>query len=104
MGEYMDNLPSKLPEEVIKWLRIYGYTLNINEERYKKFKSSLKKLYPYEYYRYVDLDIKKEAEEYAENYHCVYENRKQYYKTLNKRFKKERDRLARKIAKFKCYS
>ena len=49
----------------------------------------------------MDLDTKKEAEEYAENYHCVYENRKQYYQTLNKRFKKERDRLAMKLSMLK---
>ena len=53
---------------------------------------------------YQAFTDKQEAEEYAENYHCVYENRKQYYQTWSKRFKKERDRLARKIAKFKCYS
>lgn len=97
----MDNLPNEIPKETVKWLKLYGYTLNVDDERYKKIKSNLKKYYPYEYYRYVDLDIKKEAEEYAENYHCVYENRKQYYQTWNKRFKKERDRLARKIATLK---
>ena len=97
----LSNLPKDLPKETIKWLKTYGYTLNIDDEIYKKVKSNLKKFYPYEYYCYVDLDIKKEAEDYAENYHCAYENRKQYYKTWSKRFKKERRRLAMKIARFK---
>ena len=87
---YKSFRPSPLPPE-----------LNIDDEIYKETKSNLKKYYPYEYYRYVDLDIKKEAEDYAENYHCAYENMKQYYKTWSKRFKKERNRLARKITRLK---
>lgn len=99
--ERPDYLPKNLDKETKEWLKTYGYTLNSNDERYKKIKRNLKKYYTYEYYRYVDLDIKREAEEYAENYHCVYENRKHYYQTWSKRFKKERDRLARKVATLK---
>ena len=93
----LNNLPEELPKDTLNWLRTYGYTLNIDDEIYKKVKSNLKKFYPYEYYCYVDLDIKKEAEDYAENYHCVYENRKEGYKTWDKRFKEEKKRLIKKI-------
>lgn len=93
----MNNLPDKLPRETIKWLRVYGYTLNSGDEFYKKIKKNLNEKYPYEYYFYVDNDIKEAAEEYAENYHYVYSNRKEYYKIWEKRFKEEKKRLIKKI-------
>lgn len=58
----MSRYPNELDKETIKWLRTYGYTLNFDDERYQKIKSKIKELYPYNYYMWIDLDIKKEAE------------------------------------------
>lgn len=93
----LSNLPKDLPKETIKWLKTYGFTLNNGDERFEKIKSKLKEMYPYEYYFYIDAGIKEAAKEYAENYHCVYENRKEGYKTWDKRFKEEKKRLIKKI-------
>lgn len=88
----------KLDKETVKWLNVYGYTLNTeNDERYTKIKNKLKELYPYDYYFYIDLDIKRLSEEYAENYHCVYENKKQYYQTIRKRVREYKNKLIKEL-------
>lgn len=81
----MNKYPNELDKETTKWLRIYGYTLNSDNERYQKIKSKIKELYPYNYYFYIDLDIKREAEEYAMSYQAVYENQKEYWRVIKKR-------------------
>lgn len=54
---------SNLDKETIKWLRIYGYCLNTENERYAKIRKHLKEFYPFEYYFYVDKTIKEKAEQ-----------------------------------------
>lgn len=58
----MSKYPKELHKDSIKWLRTYGYTLNSEHEDYKKLKMILKEHYPFHYYMWVDLDIKREAE------------------------------------------
>ncbi|WP_170075080.1 hypothetical protein [Paraclostridium dentum] len=55
------NLPKELSKEHLKWLRLYGYCLNVDDENYNKLRDTLKKWYAYEYYFYVDRDLLKEA-------------------------------------------
>lgn len=65
----MDNaecLPKELDKETLKWLRTYGYTLNSSDKHYGKIKKYIKLNYPYEYYFYVDSDIKTRAEKEIE--------------------------------------
>ena len=62
-----DYLPLDLNKESLSWFRVYGYTLNAEDEVFKKVKSNLKKWYPYEYYFFVDLEIKKIAEHDIQN-------------------------------------
>lgn len=89
----LNNLPEELPKDTLNWLRTYGYTLNSDDERYQKIKSKLKELYPYEYYFYIDEDIRNEAEKIFE-----YEERtKEFYKTWKKRFSHEKKRLIKEL-------
>lgn len=89
-----DYLPKELDKETIKWLRDFGFTLNINDERYKRIKNNLKKWYEYEYYFYVDEDIKKEAEKiFIEEDQTT----REFYKTYGRRFRAEKRRLIKKL-------
>lgn len=81
----MSKYPNELDKETIKWLRTYGYTLNCDDKRYQKIKSKIKEIDPYSYYFYIDLDIKREAEEYAMSYQAAYENQKEYWRVVKKR-------------------
>ena len=47
----------------------------------------IKEHYSYEYYFYIDLDIKRESEEYAMSYQAVYENQKEYWRVVKKRIR-----------------
>lgn len=58
MSKYQD----KLDKNSIKWLKTYGYCLNYDNERFIKLRCILKERFKFEYYMWVDLDIKKEAE------------------------------------------
>lgn len=89
----LSNLPKELPKETIKWLRTYGYTLNNGDERFEKIKSKLKEMYPYEYYFYIDEDIRNEAEKIFE---CE-ERTKDFYKSWIKRFRYEKKRLIKEL-------
>ena len=89
----MEGNGMKLDKETIKWLRVYGYTLNSDDKRFQKIKSKIKEIDPYSYYFYIDLNIKREAEEYARSYQAVYENQKEYWRVVKKRnreYKKKR--------------
>jgi hypothetical protein len=58
-----EHLPKDLDKENLAWLRLYGYSLNNEDnERYLKVKELMKKWYTYEYYFFVDMDIKQQAE------------------------------------------
>lgn len=59
----MNKYPNELDKNSIKWLRTYGYCLNCDNERYIKLRNILKEHFKFQYYMWVDLDIKKEAEE-----------------------------------------
>ena len=59
----MSKYPKELDKDSIKWLKTYGYCLNSYDERYTKLKNILKEHFKFQYYMWVDLDIKKEAEE-----------------------------------------
>lgn len=83
----MEGNGMKLDKETIKWLRVYGYTLNSDDKRYQKIKFKIKEIDPYSYYFYIDLDIKRESEEYAMSYQAVYENQKEYWRTVKRRVK-----------------
>ncbi|WP_289293081.1 hypothetical protein [Romboutsia ilealis] len=87
----------KLDKETIKWLRIYGYTLNNGDERFEKIKNKLKEMYPYEYYFYIDLDIKRESEEYALSYQAVYENQKEYWRVVKKRIREYKKKQIKEL-------
>lgn len=89
----LNNLPEELPKDTLNWLRTYGYTLNSGDERFKKIKSKLKELYPYEYYFYIDEDIRNEAEKIFE---CE-ERTKEFYKSWTKRFRHEKKRLIKEL-------
>lgn len=89
----MSKYPSELDKDSIKWLRTYGYTLNSDNKRYQKIKSKIKEIDPYSYYFYIDLNIKREAEEYAMSYQAVYKNQKEHWRVVKKRdkeYKKKR--------------
>lgn len=87
----------KLDKETIKWLRNYGYTLNNGDERFEKIKNKLKEMYPYEYYFYIDLDIKRESEEYALSYQAVYENQKEYWRVVKKRIREYKKKQIKEL-------
>jgi hypothetical protein len=52
----------KLDRETIMFLRHFGYNLHVDTEKHANMREYLKTYYPYEYYRYVDLGIRKRAE------------------------------------------
>lgn len=89
-----DYLPKELDNDTLKWLRIYGYSLNLDCDRYKIIKNRLKEWYPYEFYFYVDLDIKQEAEKiFSEN-----EGRtREFYKSFKRKFNAEKRRLIKEL-------
>lgn len=89
----MNDLPCELPKEVIKWLRSYGYALNNNDEKFKKIKNILIKKYPYEYYLFVDMDIREQALKIFEGE----EETREFFKTWDSRFKREKKRLIKDI-------
>ena len=73
-------------------LRTSSY-LNSEGEKSRKLTEYIKEHYSYEYYFYIDLNIKREAEEYARSYQAVYENQKEYWRVVKKRnreYKKKR--------------
>ena len=51
---------NNLGKDTLKWLRTYGYCLNSEGEKSRKLKEYIKEHYSYEYYFYIDLDIKRE--------------------------------------------
>jgi len=60
---------NKLDKDTMMFLRHYGYNLHADTETRANMREYLKVNYPYEYYMYVDLDIKKRAENiYIERY------------------------------------
>ena len=61
--------------------------LNSEGEKSRKLKEYIKEHYSYEYYFYIDLDIKRESEEYAMSYQAVYENQKEYWRVVKKRIR-----------------
>ena len=77
----------------MKWLRIYGYCLNYKDKHYERIKNGLKKWYIYEYYFYVDYEIKEEAEKIFEGE----ERTREFYKSFNKRFNNEKRRLIKTL-------
>ena len=69
--------PKKIDKDTIMFLKHYGYNLHADTEVLANTREYLKVNYPYEYYMYVDLDIKKRAEEqyigkYGQNYGSGY--------------------------------
>ena len=70
-----------------------GYTLNSDDKRFQKIKSKIKEIDPYSYYFYIDLDIKRESEEYALSYQAVYENQKEYWRTVKRRVKEYKKKM-----------
>ena len=88
-----DYLPENLDKEAMKWLRIYGYCLNYKDKHYERIKNGLKKWYIYEYYFYVDYEIKEEAEKIFEGE----ERTREFYKSFNKRFNNEKRRLIKTL-------
>ena len=93
----MEGNGMKLDKETIKWLRVYGYTLNSDDKRYQKIKSKIKEIDPYSYYFYIDLDIKRESEEYAMSYQAVYENQKEYWRVVKKRIREYKKKQIKKL-------
>ena len=93
----MNSLPDKLPKATLGWLRDFGYTLNSGDKRFNEIKMKLKESHPYEYYFFIDNDIRELAKDYAENYHCVYVNAGEMYKTWDKRFKQKKKILIKKM-------
>lgn len=83
-----------LDKHSLKWLRIYGYCLNSGDEKFTKLKEHLKEHYTYEYYFYVDEDIKKEAEKIFKN--DDYTTR-EFIKSFGRRFRAEKKRLIKEI-------
>ena len=53
---------NNLGKDTLKWLRTYGYCLNSEGEKSRKLKEYIKEHYSYEYYFYIDLDIKRESD------------------------------------------
>lgn len=92
--ERPEHLPEKLDKESLKWLRVFGYCLNTDFEDYIKIRTNLKKWYPYEYYFYVDLDLRKEAEKIFEGEDYT---TKEYRKSWKKRFRHEKKRLIKEL-------
>lgn len=88
-----EYLPENLDNQTIKWLRIYGYCLNSKRECETKIRENLKKWYIYEYYFYVDYEIKEEAEKIFEGE----EHTREFYKSFNKRFNNEKRRLIKAL-------
>lgn len=82
----MNCLNKELSKEAIKWLRTYGYTLNNGEYECEKIKENLKRFYPYEYYFFVDLEVRNQVFKIFEGE----EHTKEFYKSWNRRFRNER--------------
>ena len=89
--ERPDYLPVDLDSETIKWLKVYGYCLNYNS--YTRVKEGLKKWYIYEYYFYVDLEIREEACKIFEGE----EPTKEFYRNWDKRFRNEKKRIIKAL-------
>jgi len=88
-----DYLPKDLDRETMKWLRSYGYCLNFEGERETRIREGLKKWYTYEYYFYVDYEIKEEAEKIFEGE----EHTGEFYRDWGKRFRNEKKRLIKAL-------
>ena len=96
LGGFMQRpeyLPENLDNQTIKWLRIYGYCLNSKKEYETKIRDILKKWYTYEYYFYVDYEIKEEAEKIFEGE----EHTREFYKSYYKRYRNEKRRLIKEL-------
>lgn len=89
-----ERLPLELPKETIKWLRIFGYTLNSEHEEFRKIKKNLKKWYTYEYYFYVDIDLRKEAEKIFTGED---QTTRAFYKSWGRRVRAEKKRLIKEL-------
>jgi flagellin-specific chaperone FliS len=89
-----EHLPRELSKEHLKWLRIYGYCLNVDDETYNKVRHNLKKWYTYEYYFYVDIDLRKEAKKIFEGEDYT---TKEFRKSWKKRFSHEKKRLIKQL-------
>lgn len=89
----MNKYPNKLDKETIKWLKTYGYTLNSRDYMYQIIKYKIKEIYPYDYYFYIDLDVKKEAEEYAISYQSVYKDQREYWRVVKKRIREYKRKM-----------
>ena len=88
-----DYLPENLDNQTIKWLRLYGYCLNSKKEYETKIRDILKNWYIYEYYFYVDYEIKEEAEKIFEGE----EHTREFYKSYYKRSRNEKRRLIKEL-------
>ena len=88
---------NNLGKDTLKWLRTYGYCLNSEGEKRRKLKEYIKEHYSYEYYFYIDLDIKRESEEYAMSYQAVYENQKEYWRVVKKRIREYKKKQIKKL-------
>ena len=86
-----DFLPENLDNQTIKWLKVYGYCLNYNS--YARVKEGLKKWYIYEYYFYVDLEIREEACKIFEGE----EPTREFYRNWDKRFSQEKKRIIKAL-------
>ena len=89
----MNKYPNELNKESIKWLKTYGYTLNSEHEECKKLKVILKEHYPFQYYMWVDSDIKRESEEYAMRYQAVFKNQKEHWKVAKRRVREYKKKI-----------
>ncbi|MCH1964900.1 hypothetical protein [Paraclostridium sordellii] len=91
-------LPKELSDENLKWLRIYGYCLNADDENYKKLRDTLKKWYPYEYYFYVDLNLNNEAKKKFDSLTIEdFKSYKEYWKSAKTITRHEKKRLIKKL-------
>lgn len=93
------HLPENLDKNSLKWLRCYGYSLNANDDRFRKIRELLKKWYPYEYYFYVDIELAQEARKKSEllRKEDFIENPKKYYTTWNNLLKSEKRRIIKEL-------
>ena len=62
-----------------------------------KLKEYIKEHYSYEYFFYIDLDIKRESEVYAMSYQAVYENQKEYWRVVKKRIREYKKKQIKKL-------
>lgn len=89
-----EHLPKELSKDHVKWLRDFGYCLNTDDENYNKVKANLKKWYTYEYYFYVDMELRKEAEKIFEGEDYT---TREYAKSWKRRLRHEKKRLIKEL-------